>query len=64
MARRAGTKPQPESLLDIVRQIEVQAAKAQAEAQDDPVDPWDLLDPNPAISGPAWKRWMAGAPLN
>jgi hypothetical protein len=61
MARReAGRrKPDPQSLLDIVRQIEVQAAAARAEAEDDPVDPWDLLDLDPAISGPAWKRWMS-----
>jgi hypothetical protein len=35
------------------------AAKAQtAAAPDDEVDPWDLLDLDPAVSGPAWERWL------
>jgi hypothetical protein len=65
MARRAPGKSrrEPESLLDIVRQIEAQAAQARVEAADDPVEPWDLLDLDPAVSGPAWERWMAGAKL-
>jgi hypothetical protein len=63
VARRRPPQREPEGLLGIIKRIEVAAAQARAEAADAPVDPWDLLDPNPAISEPAWKRWMTGAPL-
>jgi hypothetical protein len=58
------SRRKPESLLEVVQRIAAQAAQARAEAAaDEEVDPWDLLDLDESISGPAWKRWMAGAPL-
>jgi hypothetical protein len=63
MARRASGQSRPQSLLEIVQRIEAAAAAARAAAQDDPVDPCDLLDLDPAVSRPAWARWLAGAAL-
>jgi hypothetical protein len=44
---------------DTIEKALADAAKAEAEAAaaDAPADVWDLLDPDPQISGPAWERW-------
>jgi hypothetical protein len=56
-AGRAGSQAQ--SLLEMVKRIEAQAARARTEAAaDEEVDPWDLLDLDESISGPAWERYL------
>jgi hypothetical protein len=63
MARRVARKSRPESLLEIVQRIEVEAARAQTEAaENETIDPWDLLDLDERVSGPAWERFMRGRP--
>jgi hypothetical protein len=55
------SRRRPQSLLEIVQRLGEAAAQAKAEAEaagPDEVDPWDLLDLDPAISGPAWERFM------
>jgi hypothetical protein len=59
MARRAARKFGPESLLEIIKRVEAQAAQARAEAAaDEEVNPWDLLDLDPAVSDAAWARYL------